>query len=160
MDLKSPFNTLSLKLLVTSRVNPPYLNCIHKVEKYAFSRGIFPLLNKQCKNGGLTIDVKGGVSLFDPFLWGGCVPQHNYMKNIGKTTTLSSSASFRQFWLHLFRMITYHKLWAILRRYPTKKEVYLPLHEVYNYSTLSTQKYGCECSLKNNKSKTSCNIAC
>ena len=32
MDVNSPLNTLSLKPPVTSRDNPPYLDCIRKVE--------------------------------------------------------------------------------------------------------------------------------
>ena len=40
MDVNSPLNTSSLKFLVTSRVNPPYLKCIHMVEIYAYSRGV------------------------------------------------------------------------------------------------------------------------
>ena len=40
MDVNSPLNTSSLKFPVTSRINPPYLKCIHKVEIYAYIRGV------------------------------------------------------------------------------------------------------------------------
>ena len=39
-DVNSTLNTSSLKFPITSRVNPPYLKCIHMVEIYANSRGV------------------------------------------------------------------------------------------------------------------------
>ena len=45
-EAKTHLNTSSVKLPVTSRVNPPYLKCIYMVEKKAYSRGvIFSLTN-------------------------------------------------------------------------------------------------------------------
>ena len=44
MEVNFCLNTTSVKLLVTSRVNPPYLKCIYMVEKYANTRGVNPLL--------------------------------------------------------------------------------------------------------------------
>ena len=40
MDVNSRLSTSSLKFPVTSRVSPPYLKCIHMVEKQAYSRGV------------------------------------------------------------------------------------------------------------------------
>ena len=40
MKVKSCLTTTSVKHPVTSRVNPPYLECIHIVEKYAHIRGV------------------------------------------------------------------------------------------------------------------------
>ena len=40
MDVNSPLNTPSLKFPITTRVNPPYLKCIHMIEIYAYSRDV------------------------------------------------------------------------------------------------------------------------
>ena len=44
MEVESCLNTTSLKLPVTTLVNPPYMKCIYKVEKYANIRGVIFLL--------------------------------------------------------------------------------------------------------------------
>ena len=40
MEIKSPLNTISVKLPVTSRVNQSFLKWIYIVEKYANSRNV------------------------------------------------------------------------------------------------------------------------
>ena len=51
-DVKSLLNTSSVKLPVASRVNPPYLKCIHMVEKYVYSRGVNDSLTNNAKMVG------------------------------------------------------------------------------------------------------------
>ena len=74
---------------------------IFEVQIYGCKIGLqqrcYPLLNKQCKYVGLTIDIKSGVSQFDPLLWWGCIPQYNYVKNIGKLTALNSQENVLNF---------------------------------------------------------------
>ena len=40
MEMKTHLTISSVKLPVTSRVNTPYLKCIHMIEKHAYIRGV------------------------------------------------------------------------------------------------------------------------
>ena len=44
MEVKSCLNTSSVKLPVTSRVNPTYLKCIYMVKKYVNIRAVIYLI--------------------------------------------------------------------------------------------------------------------
>ena len=53
LALKTHLIISSVKLSVTTRVNPPYLHCIHMVEKYAYSRGVIHSLTNNANMVGL-----------------------------------------------------------------------------------------------------------
>ena len=44
VEVKSPLNTSSSRLPITSRVNSPHFKCIHMVGKYAYSRDVIESL--------------------------------------------------------------------------------------------------------------------
>ena len=52
MDVNSLLSTSSLKFPVTSRVNPPYVKCIHMVGKQACSRGVIHSLTNHPNMAG------------------------------------------------------------------------------------------------------------
>ena len=50
---KTHLITTSAKLPVTSRVHPPYLKCVHMVDKYTYSRRVIHSLTKLTNKVGL-----------------------------------------------------------------------------------------------------------
>ena len=57
-EAKTHSNTSTAKLSVTPRVNPPYLKCIHMIEKHVYIRGVINSLTEMANMLGWTSVLK------------------------------------------------------------------------------------------------------
>ena len=101
MEVKSHLNTSSVRLPVISRVSPPYLKCIHMVEKYACSRDVIHSLtnnaNMECWPSMLKMEFRNLILRY------GWVVFHNNniwkkykSSSIGWLTTINSWNNIRR----------------------------------------------------------------